>query len=45
MQKEVGQKDRLLQQQQLKLDEALRKLTDSNNQHVCSLLKYKQQTM
>ncbi|XP_036443982.1 dixin-A isoform X2 [Colossoma macropomum] len=30
--KELGQKDRLIQQQQLKLDEALRKLTDSNNQ-------------
>uniref|UniRef100_A0A8B9K2H2 DIX domain containing 1 n=1 Tax=Astyanax mexicanus TaxID=7994 RepID=A0A8B9K2H2_ASTMX len=29
--KELGQKDRMLQQQQLKLDDALRKLTDCNN--------------
>ncbi|KTF80714.1 hypothetical protein cypCar_00016994 [Cyprinus carpio] len=33
--KELGQKDRLLQQQQLKLDEALRKLTDSSSQQAC----------
>uniref|UniRef100_A0A8C1QQ98 Dixin n=1 Tax=Cyprinus carpio TaxID=7962 RepID=A0A8C1QQ98_CYPCA len=32
--KELGQKDRLLQQQQLKLDEALRKLTDSSSQQL-----------
>lgn len=35
MQKELGQKDRLIQQQQFKLDETLRKLTDSNRQQVC----------
>lgn len=33
-QKELGQKDRLLQQQQQKLDEGLRKLTDSSSQQV-----------
>ncbi|KAI2651345.1 Dixin [Labeo rohita] len=33
--KELGQKDRLLQQQQLKLDEALRKLTESSSQQTC----------
>uniref|UniRef100_A0A8C2JFR0 DIX domain containing 1b n=1 Tax=Cyprinus carpio TaxID=7962 RepID=A0A8C2JFR0_CYPCA len=32
--KELGQKDRLLQQQQLKLDETLRKLTDSSSQQL-----------
>ncbi|KAL2076268.1 hypothetical protein ACEWY4_028136 [Coilia grayii] len=32
--KELGQKDRLLQQQQTKLDEALRKLADSSHQQM-----------
>lgn len=41
MQKELGQKDRLIQQQQFKLDETLRKLTDSNRQQVCPSSKYK----
>lgn len=34
LQKELGQKDRLLQQQQMKMDETLRKLTDTSNQQV-----------
>ncbi|XP_051537315.1 dixin-A-like [Myxocyprinus asiaticus] len=33
--KELCQKDRLLQQQQLKLDESFRKLTDSSSQQAC----------
>lgn len=41
MQKELGQKDRLLQQQQFKLDEALRKVADSNSQQVWPSSKYK----
>jgi hypothetical protein len=34
LQKELGQKDRLFQQQQAKLEEALRKLSDASYQQV-----------
>lgn len=34
LQKELGQKDRLLQQQQAKLEEAVRKLSDASYQQV-----------
>lgn len=34
MQKELGQKDRLFQQQQAKLEDALRKLSDASYQQV-----------
>lgn len=45
VQKELGQKDRLIQQQQLKLEEAQRKLTDINSQQVCASSKYKPQDL